>query len=214
MTPGSVSLPRRASVLTGLLCAMLLFASLARGADATPAPQVEVRPLDAARSSAEFEVKVLWLIGVHGHFGKVEGTVRIDRGAGTAVADANIDVERITMRTKSYEDWAKSDEFFDARSFPLIHFASEAFALDLLRSGGEIAGTLRVRGIDRRVRLAVLPSDCPDAIASACPVRASGSIRRSDFAMKARRGTVSDQVTLGFSIYLTPAQAPSGEQGK
>jgi len=158
--------------------------------------------LDPERSHADFEVKVLWLIGIHGRFGKVRGTIVIDRRHDTAVADARIDVDTITMRNRSYEEWVKSDEFFNSRAFPQIHFVSESFALDRLRSGGEIAGTLSLRGVDQRLVLQVAPSACVDAIASACPVEAQGTIRRSEFGMRSRRGTLSDKVELSFSIYL------------
>jgi len=161
--------------------------------------------LDAERSRADFEVKVLWLIGVHGRFGQVHGTVTLDRFHGTVVADALIDVNTITMRNRSYEDWVKSDEFFAVRQYPQIHFVSDSFPIERLSNGGEITGTLSLRGIDRRVTMEVERSDCPDAIASACPVEANGTIRRSEFGMKSRRGTLSDKLDLQFSIYLAAA---------
>ncbi|HET7064563.1 MAG TPA: YceI family protein [Rudaea sp.] len=160
--------------------------------------------LDPVRSTAEFEVKVLWLIGVHGRFGKVHGTIAVDREHASVVADARIDVGTITMRTRSYEEWVKSAEFFDAAKFPQIHFVSEAFPQDRLRSGGEIAGTLTVRDVNRHIVLEVEPSDCPDAVARRCAVEASGRIHRSDFGMRSRRGTLSDNVELRFSILLAP----------
>lgn len=161
--------------------------------------------LDAGRSRGDFEVKVLWLVGVHGRFGKVHGTVAIDRLHGTVIADARIDVDTLTMRNRSYEDWAKSDEFFDAKAHPQIRFISDPFPFDLLRSGGAISGRLTLRGVERPVTFALAPSDCPQAIAGDCPVQANGAIRRSDFGMQSRRGTLSDKVDLGFSIYLAAA---------
>jgi polyisoprenoid-binding protein YceI len=160
--------------------------------------------LDPVRSTAEFEVKVLWLIGVHGRFGQVHGTIAVNREHASVVADARIDVGAITMRNHTYEDWVKSAEFFDAAKFPQIHFVSESFPQDRLRSGGEIAGTLTIRDIDRHIVLDVEPSDCPDAVARSCAVEAGGSIHRSDFGMRSRRGTLSDKVELRFSIYLAP----------
>ena len=207
--PGLAVLPRGLLVCLALL--NLLAPCIAPRAEETATPKVEREPLDPQRSSADFEVKVLWLIGVHGRFGKVEGAVTIDRAANTAVAEARIDVERITMRTRGYEDWAKSDEFFDARRYPHIRFVSETFPLGRLRDGGDIAGTLSVRGVDRHVTLKVAPSACPQAIARDCPVQASGTIRRSDFGMKARRGSVSDNVDLGFSIYVVPADTAASQ---
>jgi len=166
--------------------------------------------LDSARSRADFEVKVLWLIGVHGRFGKVHGTVTIDHFRSTALADARIDVGSITMRSRRYEEWVKSDEFFDAQRYPQIRFVSEAIPLERLRNGGSFSGTLTLRGIDKTVTMQLEPSACPETIAVACPVAASGTIRRSDFGMHSRRGTLSDKVELGFSIYL---EGPLTEPG-
>jgi polyisoprenoid-binding protein YceI len=196
-----------------LLCACA--AALAGGFATASWPEAsgtlaETRSLDATRSSADFEVKVLWLVGVHGRFGKVHGSVTVDRERKTVIADARIDVDMITMRNRKYEDWVKSDEFFDARAYPEIRFVSDPFPLDDLRGGGNIAGTLSLRGIDKRVTFAVAPSACPQAIANACPVQANGSIHRSDFGMSSRRGTLSDKVDLGFSIYLATASAEQG----
>jgi polyisoprenoid-binding protein YceI len=180
-------------------------------ADEEPAPDTgagskaeAALTLDPKRSTAEFEVKVLWLIGVHGRFGQVAGTITVDHAHASVVADARIDVGTITMRNHTYEDWVKSAEFFDAAKFPQIHFVSDAVPQDRLRSGGQIAGRLTVRGIDRRIALEVEPSACPDAVARSCAVEASGSIQRSDFGMRSRRGTLSDKVELSFAIYLAP----------
>jgi len=160
--------------------------------------------LDPERSGAEFEVKVLWLIGVHGRFGQVHGAISVDPQREHATADARIAVGTITMRNHSYEDWLKSPEFFDAAAHPEILFASRPFALDNLRTGGEVAGVLTVRGIERPIVLQIEPSACPEKVAVNCPVQASGSIRRSEFGMRSRRGSVSDNVDLKFSIYLAP----------
>lgn len=166
--------------------------------------------LDSTRSRADFEVKVLWLIGVHGRFGQVRGTVTLDRFRGTIIADARIDVDAITMRSHGYEQWVKSAEFFDAAHYPQIHFVSDAVPVERLRSGGEITGNLTVRGISHPVALEIEPSDCLQAIASACAVEARGTIRRSDFGMRSRRGTLSDKVELGFSIYLASGLPEAG----
>ena len=207
---GAVRLRRwiSAAALVLLAPAMLSFSA---HADDDTAAQANARAdaeaplkLDPVRSSAEFEVKVLWLIGVHGRFGQVHGTITVDREHLHEVADARIEVGTITMRNHSYEEWVKSAEFFDAAKFPQIHFVSEPFARERLLRGGKLGGTLSVRGVDRHIVLEVEPSACPDAVARDCAVEASGSIQRSDFGMRSRRGTLSDKVELRFSIYLLP----------
>jgi len=197
--------------LAAVLCVLAAGFVPARVARADDAPAGTMLALDSTRSHADFEVKVLWLIGVHGRFGKVHGTVTLDRERGTIVADARIEVAAISMRNHSYEEWVKSPEFFDVANHPQIRFLSDPFPSDRLREGGEIAGVLSLRGLERRLTLRVEPSECPDAIAGACPVEANGTIHRSEFGMKSRRGTLSDKVDLGLSVYLAD---PSGAPGK
>ena len=213
MTPGPPN-PSRARHRTApkfanlIVCLALCSGACSIHAEEAPLTKQE---LDADRSRGDFEVKVLWLVGVHGRFGKVHGTVTIDRAHDTVIADARIDVDTLTMRSGTYEEWAKSDEFFDARAHPQIRFVSEPVSLQHLRDGGTISGTLTLRGIERHVDFALAPSACPQAIAGDCPVQANGIIHRSDFGMKSRRGTLSDKVELGFSIYLAQAIPGQGQ---
>jgi polyisoprenoid-binding protein YceI len=164
----------------------------------------EVLMLDPARSLAEFEVRVMWLIPVHGRFGALQGAINIDHFHGSASVDARIDVNAVHMRSASNEAWVKSAEFFDATHYPQIQFASDSFPLIRLKSGGWIDGALTIRGVTRHARFELAASDCPDAVAHTCPVEATGTIRRSDFGMHSRRGALSDKVQLDFSVYLLP----------
>jgi polyisoprenoid-binding protein YceI len=184
-----------------LACLALCGASLA-GATPTEAPNREVMTIDAARSLAEFEVRVMWLIPVHGRFGKLQGAISIDHFRGTASVDARIDVNDVHMRSASHETWVKSAEFFDAEHYPQIQFVSDSFALARLKTGGQIDGSLTIRGVVQRARFDLSVSACPDAIARSCPVEATGTIRRSDFGMRSRRGALSDKVQLDFSVYV------------
>ena len=139
MTPRR--LPDRSSrrSFAAALCACAIFLAVPVRALAADEPgAASTQALDPARSRADFKVKVLWLIGVHGRFGKVHGTVSVDRTQSSVVADARIDVDTITMRNRTYEDWVKSDEFFDARKFPQIRFVSDPVPIDRFRDGGAI----------------------------------------------------------------------------
>lgn len=157
------------------------------------------------QSHAEFGVRVMWLIPVHGRFGGVRGTIKIDRFRGSARVEALIDVADVHMRSRSDEAWVKSAEFFDAQHFPQIQFVSESFSLERLTRGGEVAGVLTIRGISNPARFEVDASRCPGAVAADCPVEAEGTIRRSEFGMRSRRGALSDKVDLSFSIRVAAA---------
>ncbi|MEP6940337.1 MAG: YceI family protein [Rudaea sp.] len=181
--------------LAGLLLGVLVFGAAAEDG------QVESLSLDGTRSAVDFEIKVLWLVGVHGRFPRLHGSITIDHFHNTATVDARIDASAVTMRSRSHEEWVKSAEFFDAQHYPEIRFVSEHIPLKRLQSGGDIEGTLTLRGISKPVQFELAAPTCPFASNEDCPVEAEGSIRRSDFGMKSRRGTLADKVDLSFTIY-------------
>jgi polyisoprenoid-binding protein YceI len=183
-----------------LWLAAFVFARLALAEES----QAEHIQLDGARSHATFGVKVMWLVSVHGRFGKVSGVVDVDRFRGTATVDARIDANAVEMSTKTYEDWVKSDEFFDVAKYPEIHFVSESFPLQRLRRGGQLAGTLTIRDASQPVTFDLVAADC-DKPAYDCPIVVSGSIHRSAFGMRSRRGALSDKVELHFEVFAIPA---------
>jgi len=187
----------------GPLLTLLVAAAIATGARADDARTENVQ-LDSARSKAEFSVKVMWLLGIGGHFGKVRGTVAVDRFRNQAVVDARIDANAVEMSNDSYTSWVKSAEFFDVANHPEIRFTSDSFPLQRLRKGGELTGQLTIRGIEQPARFQMMPAEC-DRPAYDCPIDASGSIHRSDFGMRSRRGTLSDKVELGFKVFAVPS---------
>lgn len=163
--------------------------------------------IDAAHSYAEFGVRVMWLIPIHGRFDRVHGTIVIDRFRGSARVEATIDVNEVHMRSRGDENWVKSSEFFDAQHYPEIYFASESFSLERLKKGGEVSGELTVRGIKRPVKFLIDASHCPEAVARDCAAEAAGTIKRSEFGMRSRRGALADKVDLEFSIHVLPPPA-------
>jgi len=160
--------------------------------------------LDGTRSNATFGVKVMWLVGVHGRFGKVSGIVDVDRFRGMATVDARIDANAVEMSTKGYADWVKSPEFFDVAKYPEIRFVSESFPLQRLKRGGQLSGTLTIRDTSQPVTFDLLAAEC-DKPAYDCPIVVSGSIHRSAFGMRSRRGALSDKVDLHFEVFAIPS---------
>lgn len=186
--------------MVALLSIFLLTGVTAASTDAsTVTPASETLQFDSARSTADFSVKVLWMIPIDGQFGEVRGEVVVDRFRSLARVSAQIDANGVSMRRTSYENWVKSEEFFDVLNYPEIHFRSDPFPLSRLRSGGELPGTLDMRGVQQQVVFSIQRSDCARP-ALDCAVQASGEVKRSAFGMRTRRATLADKVELGFSI--------------
>jgi polyisoprenoid-binding protein YceI len=190
----------RRGLIPALLAAAALLVGVARAQD-HPSDHIE---LDPVRSQATFGVKVVWLVPIHGRFGKVGGTVDVDRFRNFATVRARIDANAVEMSTKSYEDWVKSDEFFDVAHYPEIRFVSESFPLQRLRHGGLLSGTLTIRDVEQAETFELDAAEC-DHPAYDCPIVVSGSIRRSAFGMRSRRGALSDKVDLHFEVFAVPS---------
>lgn len=188
-----------------LLFAVVAALCAADGARAQGAG-VDLIRLDASRSAGGFRVKLMWLLGIEGAFGRIDGSARVDRTHDTLRVDASIDASSLRMSSRRYENWAKSEDFFDVAHHPLIAFVSDEFARARLRGGGELPGRLTVRGITQPVRFALLPAEC-ERPAYDCPIRVSGTIRRSQFGMDAHRGTLADKVELDFRVYAQAGPA-------
>lgn len=188
--------------MRALLFACGLIGGHAASAGEAP-PTGGIIRLDASRSDVGFRVKVMWLLGVRGHFGKVDGTVRLDPFRNELRVDARIDAASVRMASASYEEWVKSPEFFDAAAHPQIEFTSDAFPRARLRAGGELPGQLTVRGVRQPVQFDLKPAAC-DRPAYDCPIRVAGAIRRSMFGMGSHRGTLADKVELDFTVYALP----------
>lgn len=142
----------------------------------------------------------MWMFDVAGRFGAVTGEVVIDHEARSVRVRARIDTRAVSMRRSSYEEWVKSDEFFDSAQHPYILFDSEPFPLAVLELGGDIAGNLTLRGLTRPTGLRLRPTECPGAVVLSCAVAADGTVQRSDFGMRTRRATLADKVRLHFTV--------------
>jgi len=147
----------------------------------------------------------VWLVSVRGRVGKVQGTVDVDRFRNFASVDARIDANAVEMGSKNYEEWVKSDEFFDVAEHPEIRFVSESFPLQRLRKGGQLSGTLTIRGVAQAATFDLAAATC-DHPAYDCPIIVTGSIRRSTFGMRSRRGALSDKVDLRFEVFAVTSE--------
>ena len=160
---------------------------------------------DAARSQAEFGVRLLWLHTISGRFAQITGAVRLD-AKGLATVDAHIRTSSLTMASASLRRSVLAEDFFDAAHYPGIHFLSEPVPLARLSNGGALEGWLSLRGVTRRVRFELLPARCSGLTARGCTIEARGAILRSAFGMSSHRATLSDRVQLGLQIALDPAR--------
>lgn len=182
-------------ILPAVLSGLLAFAAPDPGQPAA----TEIWQLDSSRSQASFSVRVLWLFPVEGRFDQVAGQVHVDRHHQRAWVQARIQAGSVSMQRRGTETWVKSEEFFDVAHHPDIVFESEIIPLARLYSGGDLPGQLTMRGVRQPVLFTLSGAACRKP-AIDCAVEASGSVHRTDFGMRSRRGTLADKVELSMSI--------------
>ncbi|RDI99178.1 YceI family protein [Dyella solisilvae] len=178
--------------------ALLLLAAL-------PAHAADYR-IDPTRSHADFGVRLFWLSQIAGRFEEIDGDVTLSALHDTAVVDARITVDSIQMSSDRIRRWVLAPEFFDVSHYPSIRFVSEPISLATLEKGGELDGTLTLRGITHPAHFELLPSRCPLTSPQQCVISVRGTIQRSDYGMSGHRAALSDKVELGMMISLDYAK--------
>lgn len=152
-------------------------------------------------SSVQFHVSIFGVFKKRGSFTQMRGALSVQ--ANSARVSARIKTASARMKSPSDVALLKSPAYFDAARFPEIVFQSDSFPISTLRHGGQISGKLTVRGVSQQQSFVLTTKPCANAFAQTpwrCAFEVSGTLNRSEFGMKARRGVVSDAVELTLSI--------------
>ena len=152
-------------------------------------------------SSVQFHVLIFGMFKKRGSFTQLRGALSVH--ANSARVSARIKTASAIMKSPSDAVLLKSPAYFDAARFPEIAFNSDSFPIATLLHGGQISGKLTVRGISQQQTFVLTSKPCAKAFAQTpwrCAFAVTGTLNRSDFGMKARRGVVSDAVALTLEI--------------
>ncbi len=165
------------------------------------AANANTRRIDAALSSADFDIALAAGGRVAGKFGDMQGEVRTLPDGRLQIhmhfASAATEVPGSVRQTKLL----RGEDFFDSERYPQVHFTSEPFEASHLHRGGVLQGELYLRGIRRRETLRLLPAACSEPLVQ-CPVRAEGRINRQHYGMTSLRLVVGNQVHYRFQLRL------------
>lgn len=186
---------------TGGLCLAGLLAL------AMPARSADIEPFDPKASEAGITVDLRVAGKVDGTFGTIAGELQ------PADSDRWQVVVRIDSRSLAIDGpgWmqrsTRSAKFLDVEKYPRIDFTSVPFDRGLLRSGGELAGDLTLRGRTGRVAFRIEPAACDDP-GRGCPIHVRGTVSRRAFGMTAQRFWLRDAVGFDFHVRLRDDRAP------
>jgi len=178
-----------------LVLALALSADLAR---AEPAIYV----IDPNHTVATFETLHL---GTSTHRGRItakEGTVTLDRSAGTGNADVSLDAGTLSVASIALEGLLKSARAFNVAQFPLIRFVGTSFALD----GGKVAtvnGMLTVLDKTQPITLKAIRFNCYDNAQlkrEVCGGDFETTVQRSQLGLGLSPGSAADDVHVLLQI--------------
>ena len=181
--------------------AAALLAGLVVGA-AHPTPLAE---LDGERSQIGFTVKTRWGTVLQGRFPDAQGHVEQLRDGHQRVylrlPTATVEI----LDSPGYTQLARGSGFFDAAHHPAVEFVSAPYPPQLLREGGALGGTLRIRGVPREERFVLEPAQCASP-GYACDIAGSGAVHRDLYGMSRWSLALHNRVRFALRIRLRDAQ--------
>ncbi len=174
-----------ARLVPTLLCA------ISAGAHAAP---VTYR-IDADHTYPSFEGDHMGVSVWRGKLTKTQGTVTLDKVAGTGSVDITMDAASIDFGQRQLNNWAKGPEFLDSASFAVATYRG---TLGDFVNGAptQVLGSLSLHGITRPVALKILAFTCrphPMFRREVCGADATGSLQRDEFGLDMGK-------TLGFKM--------------
>ena len=122
-----------------------------RTSDGTALPAAGTWTLDATHSTVGFSVRHLGISKVRGVFGTFSGEVVIAEVPTESSVQVSIDVTSVDTKDENRDQHLRTNDFFDAPSFPTMTFRSTS----VTGAGSRwlVTGDLTIRGVTREVTL-------------------------------------------------------------
>jgi polyisoprenoid-binding protein YceI len=117
-------------------------------------------PIDRGHSFIEFSITYMGYAKMKGRFADFSGMVRYDeKNPEDLSVSLGIKTESIDTDNDFRDNDLKSDNWFDAKTFPLITFSSKKFRKG--KNGFELVGDLTIKGITKEI---ILKMEAPSGV--------------------------------------------------
>ena len=185
---------KRSSIL--VLFAAAALALLPQGAAA------QTYRIDPDHTFPSFEVPHLRISLFRGQFTRTQGSIVLDRAAGTGTVDIVIDASSIRFGHPVMDKKMQEPDYFDVQRHPQITYRGRSMRFE----GGkpvEVQGELTLLGNTRPLTLQVLSFDCvqhPLLKKEVCGADATGSFDRTDFGLATGAQRHGSSVTLRIQV--------------
>ena len=168
--------------------------------------------IDPEHTYPSFEADHMGLSVWRGKFNRTEGSIVLDKGAGTGSVDVRIDVRSADFGHQQLNQVAQGKDLFDSAKYPQATYRG---TLAGFRDGAptEVHGQLTLHGITRPLTLKILAFKCMPHVVfkrEVCGADALATFERDDFGMASGKEYGMDMtVTLRIQVeaIAEPAQA-------
>lgn len=177
-----------------LFCCMMSMTAVAAAADSYT--------IDPSHTFPRFEINHFGFSTHHGQFNKTAGKIMLDRAAKTGSIEITVQTATIGTGDPRLETELRGEKFFDVEKHPTMVFKSKS-----VKFNGEVPasaeGELTLLGVTRPLTLAISRVVCaqhPYNKKEDCGAEVTGTLKRSDYGMKAFLPIVGDEVTLRIQV--------------
>ena len=163
----------------------------------SPAPAAPTRwRIDPAGTSIGFVVDAVGFPRTRGTFSRFRGDVTLDFSRpGKSRVVFRVEAASVDVGSASFDDYLRSDAFFDAAKHPFVDFVSTSVKrVDATHA--EVVGDLTLRGVTRPITVEVSVDRAPTTGARALAFVATGHVPRLAYGMKAGFPAISNDVKL------------------
>lgn len=186
---------------TILAIAAIAAALTVRPATEAGAPADNAWKVDSTHSSVVFKVKHAGASWFYGTFSDISGSFTLDPAAlGDAKIALEIDAQSIGTRDEKRDQHLRGPDFFDAKQFPKISFASTKVAK--AGDGFLVTGNLTLRGETKPIEVQVAKTGEGEFYGKRVGYEATFAIKRSDFGMDygIADKALGDEITLWIAV--------------
>ncbi|MBC8212660.1 MAG: YceI family protein [Gammaproteobacteria bacterium] len=160
--------------------------------------------IDPGHTFVTFSVSHLGFSELQGRFNTVEGSMKYTPNGASSV-EVTIDAASVDSNHQKRDDHLRGPDFFNAKQFPQIKFASSKVHYGASGEPSRVDGNFTLHGVTKAVSLDVTPvgagSDPWGGYRSG--YNASTKIKRSDYGMNYMPGGIGDEISIKLYIELT-----------
>ena len=160
--------------------------------------------LDPTHSEIGFKIKHLMITNVSGNFNKFEVRAEtVEHDFTKAKINVDIEVESINTNSSQRDQHLRTADFFEAETFPTIHFQSTSF--DKTETGiYKLTGKLTLKGVTKEVELTAEYGGTEKDHYGNTKIgfEVSGVINRKEFGLSFNSLTETGGLALGENVKL------------